>query len=201
MKRWWSFLNIFILALTVLGISRLEAAPRPIKQVSLDYNGWAWTTATQAADVAELLVEQVGDYSSLIVTPDPNSSLEEGMSVVIKDSTKQALNPTVAGNIKAAQTPPPAPPKPAVIKPTAPIQSGLATWYRFGDKLTAASRKYPKGTKLRVIAVTSGKSVDIVVNDYGPSPLTGIDLDLNVPAFEKIAPLGAGKIKVKYYKL
>jgi len=31
--------------------------------------------------------------------------------------------------------------------------------------------------------------------------IDGIDLDLNVPAFEALAPLGAGKIKVKYYKL
>jgi rare lipoprotein A (peptidoglycan hydrolase) len=80
------------------------------------------------------------------------------------------------------------------------VYSGLATWYRFGDKLTAASRKYPKGTTLRVVAVNSGKSVDVVVNDFGPSPFTGVDLDLNQPAFAAIAPLAAGKIRIKYYK-
>jgi hypothetical protein len=81
------------------------------------------------------------------------------------------------------------------------IHSGLATWYRHGEELTTASRDFPKGTKLRVIAVSSGKSVDVVVDDYGPAPWTGNALDLNLPAFEMLAPAGAGKVQIKYYKI
>lgn len=193
------------LAVIVLLTSKIEAAPQQNKSVHLIYNGFDIVTTTQAPDVAELLVSSLGSYDGLIVDPSPETALVDGMVVVANDPTITKLNQSVSKNyqtrqveITQASTPPPKPkPKP---KP-AEISSGLATWYRFGDKLTTASRKYPKGTKLRVVAVNSGRSVDVVVNDYGPAASTGIDLDLNAPAFEAIAPLGAGKIKIKYYKI
>lgn len=193
------------LGLVVLLTSRIEAAPQQNKSVHVIYNGFETVTLTEASDVAELLVTSFGGYDGLVIDPDPASELTDGMTVSVNDPAVTRLNKTVSKNyqtrqveITKAETPPPKPkPKP---KPS-DIHSGLATWYRFGDKLTTASREYPKGTKLRVVAVNSGKSVDVVVNDYGPAVNTGIELDLNAPAFEAIAPLGAGKIKVKYYKI
>ena len=65
----------------------------------------------------------------------------------------------------------------------------------------AASRDYPKGTKLRVTRLLTGQSVDVVVNDYGPAQSTGRLIDLDVSAFKKIGPKSAGIIYVKVEEL
>lgn len=73
-------------------------------------------------------------------------------------------------------------------------QSGQATWYRW-KKGNCAHNTLPKGTRVRVTAVASGRSTTCVVGDRGAfrNP-TIIDLDASV--FEQIAPLGAGRINV-----
>ncbi len=205
MTFWRSIINLLLLAMIALGVNRLGInRANAWHSILIDYNGLKWDTVTNAQDVAEFLLSEWGDYEGLGITPSPETQLTDTMTITIVNKSSEALNPTVAANLKtrqsqlaqAAQAA-----KVAATKPKSPIYSGLATWYRFGDKLTAASRKYPKGTKLRVVAIASGKTVDVVVNDYGPSASTGIDLDLNEPAFSKIAPLGAGKIKIKYFKI
>lgn len=198
--KWAQLAQIVALAGVVLATSQYEYQPQIQKSVTLNYNGLAWSSSTTAADVAGLLIENFGDYAGWEIAPAPAAHLTEGMTITITDPSTARPNQTVATNYKIrqleiAKAAAPPPPKPSEI------HSGLATWYRFGDKLTTASRKYPNGTKLRVVAVNSGKSVDVVVNDYGPSIFTGVDLDLNEPAFSAIAPVGAGKIKIKYYKL
>ncbi len=201
-SRWPFVINIILLALAVLAVSRLEASPAINHFVTISYNGLAWDTETEAKDVSELLLAQWGSYEGLTINPSPETRLTDAMTIIIAGKGVQALDPTVASNLKNKKTQLAKEATAAtIVKPKSPIYSGLATWYRFGDKLTTASRKFPKGTKLRVVAINSGKAVDVVVNDYGPSIITGIDLDLNEPAFAKIAPLGAGKIKIKYYKL
>lgn len=202
---WRSVINLFLLAIIALGVNRLGINRASAwHSILVDYNGFKWDTTTDARDVAEFLLSEWGDYEQLGITPLPETQIADNMTITISNKSSEALSPIVATNLKtrqnqlaqAAQAA-----KAVLTKPKSPIYSGLATWYRFGDKLTAASRKYPKGTRLKVVAVSSGKSVEVTINDYGPSALTGIDLDLNVPAFEALAPLGAGKIKVKYYKL
>lgn len=199
------FLQTVGLGLMVILASRLEVAPQVNKAVTLNYNGLVWAASTTVNDVSELLVTNFGDYAGWQIDPAPATRLTDGMTVNITDVSAQKLDPTTAKNYQARKTELATPPKPPAPKPQVPkpqdVHAGLATWYRFGDKLTTASRSYPKGTKLKVIAVNSGKSVEVTVNDYGPSVLTGVDLDLNVPAFEALAPLGAGKIKIKYYKV
>lgn len=191
------FLRSILLAALVIVASRFEQAASSAKTVQLQYNGLGWTMDTTANDVADLLVAQFGGYADWQIDPIPETRLADGMTVYINDSAKTQLSPLVASNYQAQhQKAAPA----SIPKPPA-VYSGLATWYRFGDKLTTASRKYPKGTTLRVVAVSSGKSVDVVVNDFGPSLFTGVDLDLNQPAFAAIAPITAGKIRIKYYKL
>lgn len=82
---------------------------------------------------------------------------------------------------------------------------GIASFYdqsryrSFGNKngLFAASRYYPKGTKLKVTRLLTGKSIIVTVNDYGPESRTGRLIDLDKYAFKQIASLGAGIIYVK----
>ena len=74
------------------------------------------------------------------------------------------------------------------------------SWYRsFGYKngLYVASRHYPKGTKLKITRLLTGKSIVVTVNDYGPESRTGRLVDLDKYAFKQIASLGAGLIYVK----
>jgi hypothetical protein len=203
-KPWIGLAAVLLLGglATVFQLLRTTEA-KTSKLVALNYNGYITTTETTAADVATFLLEEVGDYSGMAVSPDPESKLMAGDTVTVQDMVARALDPVVSRNFQIATAPPPPPPAPPkpVDKPKSKVYSGLATWYRHGSGLNTASRDFPKGTRLRVVAVKSGKSVDVVVNDYGPQARTGISLDLNAEAFERIAPLGAGKIEIKYFKL
>lgn len=54
------------------------------------------------------------------------------------------------------------------------------------SKLTAAHKKLPFGTKLKVTNTANGKSVIVIVNDRGPFG-GGRDIDLSKKAFMQIA--------------
>lgn len=206
------FLGLAII-LAIFLFYKMTAKAEVQKTVTISYGGYEWQTTTDAEDVASLLVETWGSYDTLRSLPSPETPLEDGDHVEIEDTQAVAINEQVAKNIesfKAAQAAPPPTPEPekpqpkAIPTPEQPkpdVHSGLATWYSHGTGLTAASRQFPKGTKLKVVAVNSGKSVEVVINDYGPQAHTGIDLDLNKEAFATIAPLGAGKVAIKYYKI
>ncbi|MHB9146634.1 MAG: septal ring lytic transglycosylase RlpA family protein [Symbiobacteriia bacterium] len=62
-------------------------------------------------------------------------------------------------------------------------------------RLTAAHRTLPFGTILRLTNGSSGRTVEVRVNDRGPW-VAGRDLDLSEAAFKELAPLGAGVIAV-----
>lgn len=74
---------------------------------------------------------------------------------------------------------------------------GLASWYAWTGTLACASRDYPKGTYLKVTNPANGKSVIVLVNDYGPQAWTGRIIDLDKVAFAELASIGAGVIDVK----
>ena len=100
-------------------------------------------------------------------------------------------------------------PKKVINKPE--LETGLASWYNYDldeyDQicrkenepcysqlnLTGASRKYDRGTKLKVSY--QDKSVIVRVNDYGPADESRI-IDLSSYAFSKLAPLSWGLITV-----
>ena len=63
-------------------------------------------------------------------------------------------------------------------------------------KKTAAHRKLPFGTKIRVTNTKNGKSVTVRVNDRGPF-VKGRIVDLSASAFSRIAEMNAGIIDVK----
>lgn len=79
----------------------------------------------------------------------------------------------------------------AILADKIPAQ-GVASWYRYHGCNCAASRHYPPGSLLKVTDVGRGKSVVIEVNDYGPEEWTGRIIDLDLVAFEQIAPKGRG---------
>lgn len=67
-------------------------------------------------------------------------------------------------------------------------ESGESSW-TWG---VTASRKYSKGTLIRVTNLSNGKSVETRVGGYGPMTYTGRILDLNIDAWEQISSGGAG---------
>ncbi len=75
---------------------------------------------------------------------------------------------------------------------------GTASWYKFKNGLFAASPDFAKGTVLRVHNKNNGKTVDVVINDFGPERALHPDrvIDLDKVAFEKIASPGAGLVPV-----
>lgn len=177
------------------------------KLVTLDINGYSSLIASTEDNVGALVQAELGYNPNWVITPEPASPLQAGDVIRVWDANEQDLNPTVQESIALALTPEeppeeqadePTPPQ-VVDKPQEKVYSGLATWYRWGNGLNTASRDFPRGTKLRVTAVNSGRTVDVVVNDYGPAEYTGVALDLNSVAFEQLAPLGAGKIEIEYF--
>lgn len=86
---------------------------------------------------------------------------------------------------------------PTIAAPPAPSpnrQSGQATWYRW-KRGNCAHNALPRGTRVTVTAVATGRTATCVVGDRGAfRDPTIIDLDASV--FEQIAPLGAGRIAV-----
>lgn len=75
---------------------------------------------------------------------------------------------------------------------------GRASWYRYKNGNFAASPDFPIGTRLRVINLDNKKSVDVVVNDYGPNRALHPErvVDLDAVAFARIAPLGQGTARI-----
>jgi len=221
-----SAIFIVLLVLLVCLFLALNKVAAQEKTISLVVNGLGTTQTTRQQTIGGLIDEIYQNQEEIIsVFPTLEKELSTGDTIFIKVSST-TINPTVAVNlkeaIKKANEPSPAP---AVLSPVSNPESlksrqetpaqqeeamsqrepksltylGTATWYQWGDKLTTASTQFPRGSKLRVIAINSGKTVDVIVNDYGPETWTGVALDLNSIAFSKLAPLGAGKIPIKYY--
>jgi len=199
----------------------LDTAQAQEKTIYLNVNGLATSYHTSCQTVKTLIEEVYPNDNEIIsVFPELNKAIFSGDTVFVQIKPRQ-VNKTVAFNLETAikEAIEPEPPlnettaettiEPEVIitepepepnlEPKSPTYAGTASWYRYGDKLTTASTQFPRGTKIRVMAVNSDKVVDVVVNDYGPESWTGVCLDLNSIAFAKLAPLGAGKIHIKYF--
>ncbi len=76
---------------------------------------------------------------------------------------------------------------------------GKASWYSYKKGNFTASPDFPKGSKLRVYNLDNGKSVDVIVNDFGPERKLHPDrvVDLEKTAFSKIASVAQGTIRVR----
>jgi rare lipoprotein A len=64
-------------------------------------------------------------------------------------------------------------------------------------RMTAAHRKLPFGTKLRVTRVDTGKTVVVTVNDRGPFGRRRRILDLSRAAAEKLGMIRRGVVEVR----
>ncbi len=67
-------------------------------------------------------------------------------------------------------------------------QTGIISW----TNGVTASRRYRKGTKLRVTNLANGRWVEVTVGGWGPYEYTGYILDLERSAFSQIADLAQG---------
>jgi uncharacterized protein YabE (DUF348 family) len=74
-------------------------------------------------------------------------------------------------------------------------QEGFASWFA-SDGLVAAHRSLPLGSVVRVTNTANGRSVNVRITDRGPW-VDGRVIDLSDDAFQRLAPLGKGTIKVK----
>lgn len=89
---------------------------------------------------------------------------------------------------------------------TVKVEQGLASWYkdkrtasgeRFDIKaLTAAHKKLPFGTKVRVVDLKTSKSVVVRINDRGPY-IRGRVIDLTIGAARQLGMYDRGIAKVR----
>ncbi len=92
------------------------------------------------------------------------------------------------------------------------METGVATYYGPGfdgrrtasgetfdmnGLTTAASEAYLFGTTLLVTNLSNGRQVQVRVTDRGAFSSRGVLLDLSKGAFEQLAPLSQGVVKVK----
>ncbi len=90
------------------------------------------------------------------------------------------------------------------------METGVASWYGHPyhgrraangeiydmEKMTAAHRTLPFGTRVMVTNLTNEKSVEVKINDRGPFA-GGRIIDLSRAAAERIAMIGPGTAKVR----
>jgi rare lipoprotein A len=98
-------------------------------------------------------------------------------------------------------------------KPRAYLEEGLASYYgpglagrptasgeKFDPKdLTAAHKKLPFGTCLRVVNMENGRSVEVRVNDRGPF-VQGRVVDVSLAAARQLDMLKKGLARVRIYR-
>lgn len=104
------------------------------------------------------------------------------------------------------------PPKKPVFYNPYPVhvETGIASWYkdhrtasgeRFNGKaMTAAHRKLPFGTVLRVVDLKTNKSIIVRVNDRGPY-IRGRIIDLTIGAARALGTYHRGIAKVRIEEL
>lgn len=126
------------------------------------------------------------------------------LAVVTLVSCGQPSSARPAASQPRKRAEPPRPPRPhATAAATSQVEHGLAVWYRTGTMtasgerfdrraMTAAHRTLPFGTRVRVTAVRSGKSVVVRINDRGPFGNAKRIIDLSEAAAEKIDLVRAG---------
>jgi rare lipoprotein A len=97
-----------------------------------------------------------------------------------------------------------------LVRPVPKAEIGLASWYgieRQGmptasgqlfdkDRLTAAHRKLPLGTKVRVTNLKNLESTELMINDRGPG-ISGRVIDLSFAAAKQLGFLEAGLARVE----
>jgi rare lipoprotein A len=142
---------------------------------------------------------------------------------LITSPAEAAPTPAEAGPLPAAAAPTPAeaPPLPAagrraetaavatraksVSRRIRPIGSGRAAWYEHPgrtasgekfdpDRMTAAHKTLPFGTRLRVVNLQNGRTVVVRINDRIPAKTKTITIDLSRGSARAIGIQGVGRV-------
>ncbi|MGH7843239.1 MAG: septal ring lytic transglycosylase RlpA family protein, partial [Candidatus Binataceae bacterium] len=101
---------------------------------------------------------------------------------------------------------PPAPP----VAPGSTSVRGVASWYGPGfngrrtssgalydqEAMTAASTRFPLGSRIRVTNLSNSRAVKVIINDHGPY-VKGRDLDLSHGAARALGMVGKGTAHVR----
>lgn len=97
----------------------------------------------------------------------------------------------------------------ALLSHASAAQVGSASWYALDGRttangermnsrrMTAAHRRLPFGTRIRVTNLRNGKSVIVRINDRGPF-VRGRILDVSKAAARRLGFLGRGHTKVRF---
>jgi uncharacterized protein YabE (DUF348 family) len=85
--------------------------------------------------------------------------------------------------------------KPPTFTSHGGAETGDASWFA-ADGMVAAHRTLPIGSTVKVTNLATGKSVIVRINQRGPY-VDGRIIDLSDDAFQQLAPLGSGTIKVR----
>lgn len=129
-----------------------------------------------------------------LATPSPRSGQPAPLAVVPPDTVVAPLPPPV----------------PAPETTATDVGTGTASYYGPGlqgnptasgerfdmNKLTAAHRTLPMGSRVRVTNLRNGRSVVVRINDRGPFHGNRM-IDLSKEAARRIGMLGAGKARVR----
>jgi len=100
--------------------------------------------------------------------------------------------------------------RPRTVRPARFVQTGLASWYGPGfhgkrtangeiyDQyaLTAAHRRLPLGTRVKVTNLESGQAIEVRINDRGPF-VEGRIIDLSLAAAKRIGVYAPGTAPVR----
>lgn len=100
---------------------------------------------------------------------------------------------------------------PAYTPPVGEVKTGIASWYGPGyhgkrtssgerydmDALTAAHERYAFGTRVRVTLLSTGRSVEVRVNDRFPNKSRVIDLSRAAARAIGLIGPGTGRVRVE----
>jgi rare lipoprotein A len=134
--------------------------------------------------------------------------VEAGPTPAEAASTSEA--PSTPAAVRKAQTADVAPAAKSVSRRIRPIGSGRAAWYEHPgrtasgekfdpDRMTAAHKTLPFGTRLRVVNLQNGRTVVVRINDRIPAKTKTITIDLSRGSARAIGIKGVGRVAL--YKL
>ena len=100
---------------------------------------------------------------------------------------------------------------PAYVPPVGEVKTGIASWYGPGyhgkrtssgerydmDALTAAHERYAFGTRVRVTLLSTGRSVEVRINDRFPNRDRVIDLSRAAARAIGLIGPGTGKVRLE----
>lgn len=144
--------------------------------------------------LAAALVQGCSAMSGSSVAPPDNGSVKGG---VLRPNLPLITNSTI-------------PAEPPAKSPALPASTGPASWYGPGftgkktasgdifddDKLTAAHKTLPFGSKAKVTNLSNGKWVKVEINDRGPFVGNRI-IDLSQAAAHALGMIDRGVVQVK----